>query len=100
MSRRIVVQSQPRQILLETLSQKCPTQRKAGGVAPVVESLPSKSEALQKKKKKKKTNKKPKRTKPEFFCKKKSKPNSTEELHRMSFYTSFSFIHLHPHTIY
>jgi hypothetical protein len=31
--RRIVVQSQPRQIVLETLSQKNPPQKRTGGVA-------------------------------------------------------------------
>jgi hypothetical protein len=31
--RRIMVQSQPRQIVCETLSQKHPTQKRAGGVA-------------------------------------------------------------------
>jgi hypothetical protein len=37
--RRIIVQSQPRQIVFETLSQKYPTQNRAGGVAQVVECL-------------------------------------------------------------
>jgi hypothetical protein len=41
--RRIVVISQPRQIVCETLSQKYPTQNRAGGV---VECLSSKCEAL------------------------------------------------------
>jgi hypothetical protein len=31
--RRIVVQSQPKQIVLKTLSQKIPTQKRPGGVA-------------------------------------------------------------------
>jgi hypothetical protein len=43
--RRIAVQSQLQQIVLETLSQKYPTQKRAGRVAQVVESLPSKQEA-------------------------------------------------------
>jgi hypothetical protein len=34
--RRIVVQSQPRQIVFETLSQKIPNTKRAGGVAPGV----------------------------------------------------------------
>jgi hypothetical protein len=41
--RRIEVQSQPRQIVGETLSQKNPSQKRAGQV---VEHLPSKSEPL------------------------------------------------------
>jgi hypothetical protein len=40
--RKIILRSQPRQIVLLTLSQKCPTQKRAGGVAQVVERLPSK----------------------------------------------------------
>jgi hypothetical protein len=40
--RRIVVQSQPGQIVHETLSQKKPSQKRAGGVAQMVEHLPSK----------------------------------------------------------
>jgi hypothetical protein len=44
--RRIVVQSQPRQIVLETLSRKYPSQKRAGGMAQVVACLPSKGEAL------------------------------------------------------
>jgi hypothetical protein len=43
--RRIEVQSQPRQIVLETLPQKYPTQKRAGGVAQMVKYLPSKCEA-------------------------------------------------------
>jgi hypothetical protein len=35
-----------RQIIPETLSQKCPTQKWAGGVPQVVECLPSKCETL------------------------------------------------------
>jgi hypothetical protein len=42
--RRITVQSQPGEIVCETLSQRNPTQNKAGGVAEVVESVPSKRE--------------------------------------------------------
>jgi hypothetical protein len=42
----IMVRSQPGQIVCETLSGKCPTQKRAGGVARVVEHLPSKCEAL------------------------------------------------------
>jgi hypothetical protein len=66
--RRIAVQSQPGQIVNETLSQKYPTHTqnnnkkpRAGGVDQVIECLPSKWKALssdsstaQKKKKKKK----------------------------------------------
>jgi hypothetical protein len=58
--RRISVQSQPGEILLETLSQKYPTQKRGSGVIQVVEHLPSKHEPLSsnsrtaKKKKKKK----------------------------------------------
>jgi hypothetical protein len=40
--RRITVQSQPGQIIQETLSQKYPTWKMAGGVPQVVEHLPSK----------------------------------------------------------
>jgi hypothetical protein len=40
--RRIIVWSQPGQIVLETLSWKYPTPKRAGGVAQVVENLPSK----------------------------------------------------------
>jgi hypothetical protein len=43
--RRSEVQSQPRQIVCETLSQKYPTQKRAGGMAQVVEYLSSKCEA-------------------------------------------------------
>jgi hypothetical protein len=62
--RRIMVQSQPRQIVLETLSQKHPIQKMASGVAQVVEYLPGKCKALSssssmpKKKKKKKKKRK------------------------------------------
>jgi hypothetical protein len=42
--RRTAVQSQPGQILRETLSQKYPTQKRAGGVTQVVKCLPSKHE--------------------------------------------------------
>jgi hypothetical protein len=41
-----MVQSQPGQTVPETLSQKHPTQNRTGGVAQVVECLPSKHEAL------------------------------------------------------
>jgi hypothetical protein len=40
--RRILVQSQPGKIVLKTLSQKNPAQKRAGGVAQVIELLPSK----------------------------------------------------------
>jgi hypothetical protein len=39
--KRITVHSQPRQIVLDTLSSKYPTSNRAGGVAEVVECLPS-----------------------------------------------------------
>jgi hypothetical protein len=42
--RRITVQSQPQQMVHETLSQKYPSQKRAGGVTQVVEHLPSKHE--------------------------------------------------------
>jgi hypothetical protein len=41
-----MVQNQPEQIVQETLSEKYPTQKRAGGVAQVVECLPSQHEAL------------------------------------------------------
>jgi hypothetical protein len=44
--RWIVVRSQPKQIVHETLSRKYPTQKRAGRVTQVVECLPSKCEAL------------------------------------------------------
>jgi hypothetical protein len=44
--RRIIVQSQPGEIVHKTLSQKYATPKKAGGVAYVVEHLPSKCEAM------------------------------------------------------
>jgi hypothetical protein len=44
--KRITVQDQPKQIVLETLSQKHPTQRKVGKVAHMGEHLPRKCEAL------------------------------------------------------
>jgi hypothetical protein len=44
--RNIMVHSQPRQIVCEILSQKYPTQNRAGGVAQAVLCLPSKNEAL------------------------------------------------------
>jgi hypothetical protein len=44
--RKIEVQSQPWANSSETLSRKYPTQNRAGGVAQVVEPLPSKLEAL------------------------------------------------------
>jgi hypothetical protein len=40
-SRRIKVQSQPRQIVHETLSRKYPTQNRAGGVAQMVDTTPA-----------------------------------------------------------
>jgi hypothetical protein len=43
---RIIVRSQLRQIVLETLFWKHPTQERAGGVVQVVDYLPSKDEAL------------------------------------------------------
>jgi hypothetical protein len=39
--RRIVVLSQPTQIAHETLSQKNPIQKRAGGMAQIVEHLPT-----------------------------------------------------------
>jgi hypothetical protein len=50
--RRIIVRSQPRQIVRETPSQKTYHKKRAGGVAQVVEHLPRKSEALSSNKKK------------------------------------------------
>jgi hypothetical protein len=44
--RRIVVQSQPGVNDYETLSQKHPTQKRAGEVAQVIQHLPSKCKAL------------------------------------------------------
>jgi hypothetical protein len=44
--RRIAVQSQPKQIVPKNLSCKYPSQNRPDGVAQVVESLPSKCEAL------------------------------------------------------
>jgi hypothetical protein len=44
--RKIAVQSQPRQIVHKTLPLKYTTRNRAGGVAEVVEHLPSKCEAL------------------------------------------------------
>jgi hypothetical protein len=44
--RRIMVRSQLGQIVHETLSRKLPNQKKVGGLAQVVELLPSKYEAL------------------------------------------------------
>jgi hypothetical protein len=41
-----VVQRKPGQIVHETLSQKHPSQKRAGGTAQVVECLPGKGEAL------------------------------------------------------
>jgi hypothetical protein len=41
-----MVQSQPGDIVHETLSQEYPTYKKAGGVAQVVKRLPSKLETL------------------------------------------------------
>jgi hypothetical protein len=44
--RRITVRSQPGQIVHELLSQKYPIQKRADGVAQVVEHLPGKCESL------------------------------------------------------
>jgi hypothetical protein len=44
--KKITVPSQLGQIVWETLSQKYPTQKRAGGVAQVVDLLPSKCKAL------------------------------------------------------
>jgi hypothetical protein len=44
--RRIMVRSQTWQIVCETLSQKYPMQKRAGGVTQVVQYLPTKHEAL------------------------------------------------------
>jgi hypothetical protein len=44
--RKIKVQSQPRKIVHETLSQKYPTQRRAGRVIQVIERLSSKCDVL------------------------------------------------------
>jgi hypothetical protein len=44
--RRVEVQSQPRQIVWKALSRKNPSQKRAGGVAQVVEHLSSQDEAL------------------------------------------------------
>jgi hypothetical protein len=44
--RRITVQSQPGKVVWKTLSQQYSTRKSAGGVAQVVEHLPSKCEAL------------------------------------------------------
>jgi hypothetical protein len=44
--RRITVQSQPRLMVLETLSQKNPAQKLGWWSGPIVELLPSKREAL------------------------------------------------------
>jgi hypothetical protein len=44
--RRIVIRSQPRQLVLKTLTRKYPKQKRAGGVTQVVELLPSNCEAL------------------------------------------------------
>jgi hypothetical protein len=49
--RRIMVQSQPRQIDCETLSQKYPSQERAGGVAQGDGALSSSSSTAKKKKK-------------------------------------------------
>jgi predicted transcriptional regulator with HTH domain len=54
--RRIIVGSQPRQIVQKTLYQKYPTQKWVDKVAQVVECLPSKCEALSTVKKKKNPN--------------------------------------------
>jgi hypothetical protein len=45
-NRSFMVQSQARQIVLETVSQKYPTQKRTGGVTQVVECLPNKCAAL------------------------------------------------------
>jgi hypothetical protein len=60
--RRITFQSQPRQIVCETLSQKNPSQKRAGGVAqgggrefkPITETKQTKTNLVSPKKKKKK----------------------------------------------
>jgi hypothetical protein len=44
--RKIEVQSQPRKIVLKTLSRNYPTQKMASRVAQVIQHLPSKCEAL------------------------------------------------------
>jgi hypothetical protein len=44
--RRITIGSQPRQIVWEILCGKSPSQKRAGGVAEVVECLPSNNETL------------------------------------------------------
>jgi hypothetical protein len=44
--RRVVIGSQSRQIVQETLSQKYPTHNRVGGVAPVIGNLPNKGGAL------------------------------------------------------
>jgi hypothetical protein len=44
--RKITVQSQPKQIVHETLSQKYPTRNRTGGVSQAVEHRPSKKETL------------------------------------------------------
>jgi hypothetical protein len=44
--KRIDIRSQPQQIVHKTLSQKYPTQKRAGRVTQVLEHLPSKHEAL------------------------------------------------------
>jgi predicted P-loop ATPase len=55
--RRIMVQSQPRQIVHKTLSRKNPSQRRAGGVAESVD--PAFKPSTTKKQKKKKRKRKP-----------------------------------------
>jgi hypothetical protein len=45
-NRKIEIQSQPGQIVFETICQKYPTQKRACGVPRVVECLPSKCKAL------------------------------------------------------
>jgi hypothetical protein len=61
--RRIVVHSQPGQIVHETHLKNNPTEKRAGRVAQVIECLPSKCETLSSNpstiKKKKKKNRKP-----------------------------------------
>jgi hypothetical protein len=66
--RRITVQSQPRQIVWETLSRKYSTQKRAGRVAQVVKYLPSKCEALVLNPYKNKIKKKPKQNINEYGC--------------------------------
>jgi hypothetical protein len=56
--RRIVVRSQPGQIVHETLSRKNPSHKRAGRMAQVVQRLPTKHETLSSKPRTKNKNKK------------------------------------------